>query len=41
MSLNHAEFRTADDQPVPGRGARTEEGWVAVVRDPDLPESGR
>ena len=31
------EFRTADDLPVPGRGARTEEGWVAVVRDPDLP----
>jgi phenylalanyl-tRNA synthetase beta chain len=31
------DFRAADDLPVPGRGARTEEGWVAVVRDPDLP----
>jgi phenylalanyl-tRNA synthetase beta chain len=31
------EFRAADDLPVAGRGARTEEGWVAVVRDPDLP----
>jgi phenylalanyl-tRNA synthetase beta chain len=31
-------FVPADDLPVPGRGARTEEGWVAVVRDPDLPE---
>jgi phenylalanyl-tRNA synthetase beta chain len=31
-----AEFRPADDVPVPGRGARTGEGWVAVVRDPDL-----
>ena len=30
-------FRAADDLPVPGRGARTGEGWVAVVRDPDLP----
>ena len=30
-------FRPADDLPVPGRGARTEEGWVAVVRDPELP----
>jgi phenylalanyl-tRNA synthetase beta chain len=30
-------FRPADDPPVPGRGARTEEGWVAVVRDPELP----
>jgi phenylalanyl-tRNA synthetase beta chain len=31
------EFVAADDLPVPGRGARTEDGWVAVVRDPDLP----
>jgi phenylalanyl-tRNA synthetase beta chain len=30
-------FRPADDLPVPGRGARTEEGWVAVVRDPEAP----
>jgi len=30
-------FQAADDLPVPGRGARTEEGWAAVVRDPDLP----
>src|SRR4029453_11305302 len=30
-------FHPADDLPVPGRGARTEEGWVAVVRDPELP----
>jgi phenylalanyl-tRNA synthetase beta chain len=30
-------FRPADDLPVTGRGARTEEGWVAVVRDPELP----
>jgi phenylalanyl-tRNA synthetase beta chain len=30
-------FRAADDLPVPGRGARTEEGWAAVLRDPDLP----
>jgi phenylalanyl-tRNA synthetase beta chain len=31
------DFRAADDLPVAGRGARTEDGWVAVVRDPDLP----
>jgi phenylalanyl-tRNA synthetase beta chain len=30
-------FEPADDLPVPGRGARTAEGWVASVRDPDLP----
>jgi phenylalanyl-tRNA synthetase beta chain len=32
-----AVFEPADDLPVPGRGARTPEGWVASVRDPDLP----
>jgi phenylalanyl-tRNA synthetase beta chain len=31
-----AVFEAADDLPVPGRGARTPEGWVASVRDPDL-----
>ena len=30
-------FRPADDLPAPGRGARTGEGWVASMRDPDLP----
>jgi len=30
-------FRPADDLPAAGRGARTDEGWVASVRDPDLP----
>ena len=30
-------FRPADDLPAPGRGARTDEGWVAALRDPDLP----
>jgi len=30
------EFEPAYDLPVPGRGARTPEGWVASVRDPDL-----
>jgi phenylalanyl-tRNA synthetase beta chain len=30
-------FSTADDLPIPGRGARTDEGWVASVRDPGLP----
>ena len=30
-------FEPADELPVPGRGARTPEGWVASVRDPDLP----
>ena len=29
-------FRPADDLPAPGRGARTEEGWVASLREPDL-----
>ena len=32
-----AVFEPADELPVPGRGARTPEGWVASVRDPDLP----
>jgi phenylalanyl-tRNA synthetase beta chain len=30
-------FEPATDLPAPGRGARTDEGWVASVRDPDLP----
>jgi phenylalanyl-tRNA synthetase beta chain len=30
-------FERADELPVPGRGARTAEGWVASVRDLDLP----
>jgi phenylalanyl-tRNA synthetase beta chain len=30
-------FRPADDLPAPGRGARTDEGWVGALRDPDLP----
>jgi phenylalanyl-tRNA synthetase beta chain len=30
-------FQAADDLPAPGRGARTDEGWVASLRDPDLP----
>ena len=30
-------FAAAADLPAPGRGARTEEGWVASVRDPSLP----
>ncbi len=30
-------FRPADDLPAPGRGARTDEGWVASVREPELP----
>jgi phenylalanyl-tRNA synthetase beta chain len=30
-------FRPADDLPAPGRGARTDEGWVASLREPDLP----
>jgi phenylalanyl-tRNA synthetase beta chain len=32
-----ATFRPAVDLPAPGRGARTEEGWVASLRDPALP----
>jgi phenylalanyl-tRNA synthetase beta chain len=32
-----SSFRPADDLPAPGRGARTDEGWVAALRDPDLP----
>jgi phenylalanyl-tRNA synthetase beta chain len=30
-------FSPAEGLPIPGRGARTEEGWVVSVRDPDLP----
>jgi phenylalanyl-tRNA synthetase beta chain len=30
-------FRAAADLPVPGRGARTGEGWVVALRDPELP----
>jgi phenylalanyl-tRNA synthetase beta chain len=30
-------FRPAAELPTQGRGARTDEGWVAAVRDPDLP----
>jgi phenylalanyl-tRNA synthetase beta chain len=30
-------FEPAADLPAPGRGARTQEGWVASLRDPDLP----
>jgi phenylalanyl-tRNA synthetase beta chain len=30
-------FEAADDLPVPGRGARTAEGWVVELRDPELP----
>jgi phenylalanyl-tRNA synthetase beta chain len=30
-------FRLADDLPGGGRGARTDEGWVLALRDPDLP----
>jgi phenylalanyl-tRNA synthetase beta chain len=30
-------FSPADDLPVSGRGAHTGEGWVASVRDPELP----
>jgi phenylalanyl-tRNA synthetase beta chain len=30
-------FSPADDLPIPGRGARTDEGWVVSVRDPELP----
>jgi phenylalanyl-tRNA synthetase beta chain len=30
-------FSPAEDLPIPGRGARTDEGWVVSVRDPDLP----
>ena len=30
-------FRAADDLPVPGRGARTDDGWVLSLRDPTLP----
>jgi phenylalanyl-tRNA synthetase beta chain len=30
-------FQVAEDLPAPGRGARTDEGWVVSLRDPDLP----
>ena len=30
-------FQSADDLPAAGRGARTDEGWVASVREPELP----
>jgi phenylalanyl-tRNA synthetase beta chain len=30
-------FSPADDLPAAGRGARTDEGWVASVREPELP----
>ena len=30
-------FQPADDLPAAGRGARTDEGWVASVREPELP----
>jgi phenylalanyl-tRNA synthetase beta chain len=30
-------FEAADDLPAPGRGARTSEGWVVSLRDPELP----
>jgi phenylalanyl-tRNA synthetase beta chain len=30
-------FQVAEDLPAPGRGARTAEGWVVSLRDPDLP----
>jgi phenylalanyl-tRNA synthetase beta chain len=32
-----ASFRPADDLPAAGSGARTEEGWVASLREPELP----
>jgi phenylalanyl-tRNA synthetase beta chain len=31
------KFRPADDLPEVGRGARTDEGWVASLREPELP----
>ena len=30
-------FRPAEDLPAPGRGARSDEGWVVALRDPGLP----
>jgi phenylalanyl-tRNA synthetase beta chain len=30
-------FSPADELPAPGRGARTAEGWIASLRDPELP----
>src|SRR5918994_2152090 len=30
-------FQGAEDLPAPGRGARTDEGWLVSLRDPDLP----
>jgi len=32
-----SSFRPSDDLPAPGRGARTDEGWVVALRDPELP----
>jgi phenylalanyl-tRNA synthetase beta chain len=32
-----ASFRPADDLPRGARGARTPEGWVVALREPDLP----
>jgi phenylalanyl-tRNA synthetase beta chain len=32
-----AGFEPTDDLPLPGRGARTPDGWVVSLRDPDLP----
>jgi phenylalanyl-tRNA synthetase beta chain len=31
------DFQPADDLPAAGRGARTDEGWVASLREPELP----
>jgi phenylalanyl-tRNA synthetase beta chain len=30
-------FEPADDLAAPGRGARTQEGWLVALRDPNLP----
>ena len=30
-------FEPSTDLPAPGRGARTQEGWVVSLRDPELP----
>jgi phenylalanyl-tRNA synthetase beta chain len=29
-------FEAADDLPAPGRGARTDDGWIVALRDPEL-----
>jgi phenylalanyl-tRNA synthetase beta chain len=31
------DFEPAAELPAPGRGARTQEGWVVSLRDPELP----